>query len=269
MPVGIERSAATNFRHVLAVRPPTFPSLNPRSRATNGSISPTEGPSPSAAAITPSNTPSFHQNTLPDRDGGFEGDSSFLMHSKQASQAFKASLAATPQLNVDDALSDAVNTLQKMLDSNAAQSPSAPGSRDSSWDEEDHGLSNLPLPPNDLVLKLLKRAKGDAEGQLKIVAFWSIYAMDRSMALSLGRAPSIQDYDIQTDLPAAPEDVDDPAGPMLANWVDVAKLQGDIYYQLYSPHAQNQLPDTKAASAKQLAERCSELHRGFQVASST
>ena len=135
-------------------------SLTPRSEATNGIISRAEGPSPSAAAITPSSTPSYPQNTLPDRDGGFEGDSSFMMHSKQATQAFKASLAATPQLNVDDALSDAVTTLQKVLDSNTTLSPSAPCSRDSSWDEEDHGLSTLPLPPSDLVLKLLKRAKG-------------------------------------------------------------------------------------------------------------
>ena len=136
--------------------------------------------------------------------------------------------------------------------------------------------SSIEAPPWDLISNAarmamnagyhrLKSRSGDAEAQLKIAAFWSIYAMDRSMALSLGRAPTIQDYDIQTDLPATPEDIDSPAGPLLANWVDVAKLQGDIYYQLYSPHAQNQPPDTKVASAKHLAERCSELHKGFQV----
>ncbi len=63
--------------------------------------------------------------------------------------------------------------------------------------------------------------------------------MDRSMALSLGRAPNIQDYDIQTDRLAFPGDIDSPIGPMLACWVDVADLQGQTYHQLYSAQAQN------------------------------
>ncbi|KAL9032414.1 MAG: hypothetical protein Q9180_006513 [Flavoplaca navasiana] len=93
--------------------------------------------------------------------------------------------------------------------------------------------------------------------------------MDRSMALSFGRAPNIQDYDIQTDRLTLPEDTDSPTGPMLACWVDVAELQGQTYHQLYSAHAQNQPSESKVAAAKQLAARCLELQRNFQVYSNS
>ena len=85
------------------------------------------------------------------------------------------------------------------------------------------------------------------------------------MALSLGRAPNIQDYDIQTDRLACPGDIDSPVGPMLACWVDVADLQGQTYHQLYSAQAQNQPPETKSIAAKQLATRCLELQKSFQL----
>ncbi|KAL8871209.1 MAG: hypothetical protein Q9174_002911 [Haloplaca sp. 1 TL-2023] len=380
-------------------------SLTARAEATNATFSPTERPerpsSSSAAATPPCNALSRRQSSPHDRDSSFEGDSSFMVHSKQVTQAFKASLVATPQLNVDDALFDAVATLQKVLDSNPTRIPSAHCSRDTTYDEEGHGLSALPLPPSNLVLKLLKRAKveprkifdeapgldlptiisccqkvffamepysiatfvivntsllfllrtltdqakldiqvsqadvihyldilpknvdvalrklplvaphstenitalhlacslavessieaspwdlistaarmalsagyhrlqrrpGDNEGRLKRITFWSIYAMDRSMALSLGRAPNIQDFDIQTDRLAIPEDMDSAIGPMLVNWVEMAKLQGEIYHQLYSAHAQNQPLEGKVVAAKQLAECCLELNKGFQ-----
>ncbi|KAL8918412.1 MAG: hypothetical protein Q9172_005443 [Xanthocarpia lactea] len=82
-----------------------------------------------------------------------------MTHSKHATQALKDSLASTPQLDVDDALSDAVTNLQKALNSSTTYSLSATYSTQSTYDDESHGLSALPLPPSDLVLKILKRAK--------------------------------------------------------------------------------------------------------------
>ncbi|KAL8905955.1 MAG: hypothetical protein Q9171_006466 [Xanthocarpia ochracea] len=117
-------------------------------------------------------------------------------------------------------------------------------------------------------LHRLGRRSGDNEQRIKRITFWSIYAMDRSMALSLGRAPNIQDYDIQTDRLVFPGDIDSPIGPMLACWVDVADLQGQTYHQLYSAQAQNQPPGTKSIAAKQLATRCLELQKSFQLCSS-
>lgn len=84
------------------------------------------------------------------------------------------------------------------------------------------------------------------------------------MALSLGRAPNIQDYDIKTDRLACPVDIDSPIGPMLVCWVDVGELQGQIYHQLYSAQAQTQAPETKATAALQLARRCLEIQRTFE-----
>ncbi|KAL8991741.1 MAG: hypothetical protein Q9169_007695 [Polycauliona sp. 2 TL-2023] len=91
--------------------------------------------------------------------------------------------------------------------------------------------------------------------------------MDRSMALSLGRAPNIQDYDIQTARLSIPADIDSPIGPMFACWIDVGELQGRAYYQLYSAHAETQAPEMKAAAAKQLAARCLKVKEDFRSTS--
>ncbi|KAL8671379.1 MAG: hypothetical protein Q9168_004127 [Polycauliona sp. 1 TL-2023] len=324
-----------------------------------------------------------------------------MTHSKQVTQAFQASLASTPRMNDDGALSDAVANLQRTLDSDATRPLSPPYSAESLPDDENHDLSTLPMPPSSVVLKLLKRAKverprildeypaldlpmlnsycqkvffatepysiatfvivnsslisllrglsekakedlhicqpdmiqylgsltknvdiavkrlplvfahsmenitallsacslaiessirasawdlistaarmalslgfhrltgksSDDEYRRKKIVFWSIYAMDRSMALSLGRAPNIQDYDIQTERLSLPLDIDSPIGPMLACWVDVGELQGQAYYQLYSAHAQMQSTETKAVAAKQLAARCLEIQDNFR-----
>ncbi|KAI4224866.1 MAG: hypothetical protein L6R36_004347 [Xanthoria steineri] len=350
---------------------------------------------------SPHGRPDVPTEAIGDRGNSFEGDSSFMTHSKQVTQAFEASLASTPQIDVDDALSGAVANLHKALDSSNPPPLTPAYSAESPEHDDCHGLSNLPLPPSDVVLKLLKRAKverqrifdevpalelttiikhcqkvffatepysiatfiivnvslvlllrglsevarkesqighpelaqylailpknvdhavrklplvsphsienitalhlacslaiessiqaspwdlistaarmalsagwhrlgrkpGDNEQRLKRITFWSIYAMDRSMALSLGRAPNIQDYDIQTDRLACPADIDSPMGPMLACWVEVGELQGQTYHQLYSAHAQTQATETKARAAEQLAVRCLEIQRRFR-----
>ncbi|KAL8852068.1 MAG: hypothetical protein Q9221_002998 [Calogaya cf. arnoldii] len=372
-------------------------SLHPRFEGTNGiELAQT----PSSTVTEPSKAPTSRQSSNVDRDSSFEGDSSFMTHSKQATQAFKASLASTPQMNHDEALSDAVANLQKALNSSDVQLLSPPHSMESTKDDESHVLSALPMPPNDLVVKLLKRAKverqrifdeipalqltaiinycqrvffatepysiatfivvnvslilmlrglserakqeiqichsdlvhylsilpknvdvalrklplvsphsmenitalhlacslaiessiqasawdlistaarmalsaglhrlarkpGDNEQRLERVTFWSIYAMDRSMALSLGRAPNIQEYDIQTDR-LTPADIHSPIGPMLVCWVDVATLQGETYQQLYSAHAQTQTTENKATVALQLATRLLAIQEDFR-----
>ncbi|KAL8842381.1 MAG: hypothetical protein Q9176_002770 [Flavoplaca citrina] len=132
-------------------------SLKPRSENTNAVGS---AATASSAATDAQSAPSRRQSPPIERDGSFEGDSSFMTHSKQATRAFKASLAATPQLNVDEALSDAVAHLQQALESGHTEPSTSSYSAESTNDDESHGLSSLPLPPSSLVLKLLKRAKG-------------------------------------------------------------------------------------------------------------
>lgn len=330
-----------------------------------------------------------------ENDSSFQGDSSFMMHSKQATQALEASLASTPETTVDEALSGAMANLQKALDSTNAQSSSPPRPVDTEFDENEP-LSALPMPPSDLVLKLLRHAKakpqellaefpaldidtmvsccqkvyfatepysiatfilvnisliwllrdftksvkpenqidttelkryqaylpenidiaiqklpliiapstenisalllasalaiessiqapawdllstaarlalnagfhrlvkkpGDKEQRQKRLIFWLTYTMDRALALNLGRTPIIQEYDIQTDRLTYPDDVDGPMGFFHICWIDVSELQGQIYLQLYSAHAQKQPMEAKVKAAKQLAMRCLEI----------
>ncbi|KAL8905956.1 MAG: hypothetical protein Q9171_006467 [Xanthocarpia ochracea] len=134
-------------------------SLQPVPGNTNG-IGPTGRERVSPAVVRSDNASAPRQNSPTHRDDSFEGDSSFMTHSKNATQALKDSLASTPQLDVDDALSDAVTNLQKALNSSTTYSLSATYPTQSTYDDESHGLSALPLPPSDLVLKILKRAKG-------------------------------------------------------------------------------------------------------------
>lgn len=126
-------------------------SLQARSGAGNGTPS---------AVNSPHARPDVPTESIGDRGSSFEGDSSFMTHSKQVTQAFEASLASTPQIDVDDALSGAVANLHKALDSSNAPSMTPAYSAESPEHDDCHGLSNLPLPPSDVVLKLLKRAKG-------------------------------------------------------------------------------------------------------------
>jgi hypothetical protein len=41
--------------------------------------------------------------------------------------------------------------------------------------------------------------------------FWHVYIMDKGMAFTLGRTPSIPNYDVATQHPTMPDD--DPGGP--------------------------------------------------------
>ncbi|KAL8875113.1 MAG: hypothetical protein Q9198_006484, partial [Flavoplaca austrocitrina] len=154
-----EKSAVTNCHHVPAAKPPIFPVVPPAQQlgGVPGSRHPTAMSKP-LLNYKPS-PPSRRQSPPVERDNTFEGDSSFMTHSKQATQALKASLAATPQLNVDEALSDAVANLQQALESSHTQPSTSSYSAESTNDDESHGLSSLPLPPSSLVLRLLKRAK--------------------------------------------------------------------------------------------------------------
>lgn len=99
------------------------------------------------------------QRIIIDGDSCFQGDSSFVMHSKQATKALEASLASTPETPVDEALSGAIANLQETLDLSNAQS-SSPGHPSNKDVDKTEPLSALPMPPSDLVLKLLRNAKG-------------------------------------------------------------------------------------------------------------
>ncbi|KAI4138576.1 MAG: hypothetical protein LQ341_004599 [Variospora aurantia] len=110
--------------------------------------------------------------------------------------------------------------------------------------------------------------RGDVDQRRKRIIFWLIYSMDRTLSLSLGRAPMIPDYDIQTDRLSYPEDVRKPMSYLLVLWVDVGELQGHIYFDLYSAQAQRQPVQVKAEAAKRLAARCLKIQETMRIVSS-
>ncbi|KAF7550475.1 hypothetical protein G7046_g8006 [Stylonectria norvegica] len=92
----------------------------------------------------------------------------------------------------------------------------------------------------------------------KQLLFWSVYYMDKSLSLRLGRASTIPDWDVTVPLPT----VGDPAFGTLSAyfclWVSTAKCQGNIYEMLYSPDSMLQPNHVRQARAHALVN---ELHK--------
>lgn len=88
----------------------------------------------------------------------------------------------------------------------------------------------------------------------KIYIFWMIYMFDKILALRLGRASVIQDWDIS--LPFVLSDEGTPHGPegsqMLSYWIKVARVQGQTYEKLFSPAAFLRPPEERTRTAIQL-----------------
>ncbi|KAJ9502416.1 hypothetical protein H2202_002482 [Exophiala xenobiotica] len=103
------------------------------------------------------------------------------------------------------------------------------------------------------------------EATKKRLLFWFIYAIDRCMALNLGRSPSLQDYDITTEWPKIPEELDGPFGRMYLGWISLGELQGQIYEQLYCARAQRQPPELRAQLARSLASKLLEMKDYFEI----
>ena len=118
------------------------------------SISKEDNSTPTVAS--PSSLPDYSRNG----HSSFEGDSSFLVHSKQATQAFEASLASTPRAKGDETLNSAMVNMQKTLKSDSTHEICSAPSSSLVDRTEANALSVLPLPPVDEVLRLLKYIKG-------------------------------------------------------------------------------------------------------------
>lgn len=67
--------------------------------------------------------------------------------------------------------------------------------------------------------------------------FWSIYCIDKALSLRLGRASTIQDYDISLSWASSRLGGPDPYNEVYILWIHLAKIQGKVYEKLYSPAA--------------------------------
>lgn len=94
----------------------------------------------------------------------------------------------------------------------------------------------------------------------KPALFWFAYMLDRGLALRLGRASAIQDYDItrprtmgrRTGMP-------DQWREAMDLWIAHAEVQGLAYEQLYSPAALAGPPARRAECARLLARRLEDI----------
>ncbi|KAL9110672.1 MAG: hypothetical protein Q9227_004849 [Pyrenula ochraceoflavens] len=73
----------------------------------------------------------------------------------------------------------------------------------------------------------------------KVHVFWAIYVLDKGLSLRLGRPSTIRDSDIPLSLSL--EGCESGNRPEYqhysSQWVRIARIQGKIYENLYSPHA--------------------------------
>ncbi|CAI4210955.1 unnamed protein product [Parascedosporium putredinis] len=98
-------------------------------------------------------------------------------------------------------------------------------------DNTETALSNLPLHLPATYEMILALALG--------ALFWGVYMADKGLALRMGRASSIQDWDITIPLPK-PERSRGPLWHYFTLWVLCARVQGRIYELLYSPESVTQ-----------------------------
>ncbi|KPM36677.1 hypothetical protein AK830_g9885 [Neonectria ditissima] len=90
--------------------------------------------------------------------------------------------------------------------------------------------------------------------------FWYIYTNDKALALRLGRAPMIQDWDI--DIPRGfifDGVMSHETSGIALMWLKTATVQGQIYAELYSPDAMARPQAELAERARLLAAQCRQV----------
>ncbi|KAF4982686.1 hypothetical protein FZEAL_1748 [Fusarium zealandicum] len=101
----------------------------------------------------------------------------------------------------------------------------------------------------------------DPEGSnVKGILFWYVYTTDKALALRLGRAPVIQDWDIDISSDFNFEGILSLETKAIATmWLRAATLQGKVYEQLFCPAALMQPQAELIARARLLAADCRQV----------
>ncbi|KAL6232121.1 hypothetical protein BDW75DRAFT_247397 [Aspergillus navahoensis] len=94
--------------------------------------------------------------------------------------------------------------------------------------------------------------------QRKMCLFWAVYALEKAVALRLGRPSTIRDQDITIPRVTLDRQMTSLAYNRLPDWIDVANLYGRLYDGLYSPTALTQPASVRVSRTSALA---SELER--------
>lgn len=96
------------------------------------------------------------------------------------------------------------------------------------------------------------------DAKYKQFIFWTIYTIDKSLSLRLGRSSTIQDYDVTVPDPnSLPHE--DPITSFFDLWVVVSRLQGQIYELLYCPDAIAQPEPVRKSRVQLLIRQLGEI----------
>ncbi|GAA88359.1 fungal specific transcription factor domain protein [Aspergillus luchuensis IFO 4308] len=89
--------------------------------------------------------------------------------------------------------------------------------------------------------------------------FWTVYVLDKAVSLRLGRASTIQDYDVTSLVNIDTTGLDEPFDKIYLLWVRFATIQGKVYELLYSPAALARPESERVAHARQLASEMQQV----------
>lgn len=88
--------------------------------------------------------------------------------------------------------------------------------------------------------------------------FWSVYCLDKGLSLRLGRASTIQDYDISLAPTFTRLDISCLWKTVYTLWITLSRIQGKVYELLYSPAGLSQPEAERVAHARSLASEMQE-----------
>ncbi|KAH8721715.1 fungal-specific transcription factor domain-containing protein [Ilyonectria robusta] len=100
--------------------------------------------------------------------------------------------------------------------------------------------------------------------------FWRIYIFDKSLSLRLGRAPLIQDYDVDVKQWIASKETGSlPWEQIFASFVEFARIQAQVYERLYSPSSNKLDTAQRQTLIDDLSTQLSTWYSGWQQIDST
>ncbi|GKT58551.1 fungal specific transcription factor domain-containing protein [Colletotrichum tofieldiae] len=114
------------------------------------------------------------------------------------------------------------------------------------------------------------RSSNPDDEDYKTFLFWSVYFVDKSLSLRLGRPSTISDYDITVPYPSCASKMHGALMSYFRLWVIVSRIQGKTYELLYSPEAISQSSSIRegrarglAAELQQVTDRTQETHAQY------
>ncbi|KAI9929329.1 hypothetical protein MW887_000797 [Aspergillus wentii] len=106
----------------------------------------------------------------------------------------------------------------------------------------------------DLGLHQLPKDMEMSERLKKRSIFWNVYIIDKGLAFTMGRVPSIQPYDVSTERPAIHDKPGIP-GHLYAGFFEYALIVGELQTDLFSVAARQQPQQIQIEKAKAFATR--------------